>query len=482
MTLPLKSPKRSQGSEASEGSAIQGAGRRLVQDHKSSARWLQIILDLVLVVGLLIFHTWLKGTGFNTDYRILAILTTLLMAVIYHINGVYQLSTSQFDRFLTLLRSWAIVLALIVLAGFATKTSTAYSREILITWSITAFIAQYLSFLGVRFLQSRSQEDSIPTLIVGTDRLGMHLAEHINGNPWVPDQVVGLIGEGIHDKGDATMPILGDVEDVSSVIKAYGIRRIYLALPMQHAEWIKPIYLELAEANVDIIWAPDIFSVDLLNHSIREMGGVPLISLSETPLIGSNAFIKTLMDFSIAMGGLIVLSPIMLITALIIKATSAGPVLFSQQRHGWDGKIITIYKFRSMALHEEDDGHVTQASKGDARITWIGRIIRRTSIDELPQLFNVLNGSMSIVGPRPHAVAHNAYYGERIKDYMRRHRVKPGLTGLAQVNGFRGETEDISLMEGRVQHDLAYINNWSTWLDIKIIIRTVFVLFGKNAY
>ena len=218
------------------------------------------------------------------------------------------------------------------------------------------------------------------------------------------------------------------------------------------------------------------------DSSIRELGGVPLISLSETPLVGSNAFVKSLMDYTIATAALVALSPIMLLTALLVKLSSPGPVLFSQKRHGWDGEIITIFKFRSMKLHDEAEGTVTQATKNDDRVTWIGRIIRRTSIDELPQLFNVLNGTMSIVGPRPHAIAHNEFYGERIKDYMRRHRVKPGLTGLAQVNGFRGETSTLSQMEGRVEQDLAYINNWSPWLDIKIMVKTAFVLFGKNVY
>jgi len=200
------------------------------------------------------------------------------------------------------------------------------------------------------------------------------------------------------------------------------------------------------------------------------------------PLLGSNAFLKTVLDFTITITALVLTAPLMLITALLIKLSSPGPVLFRQKRHGWYGDIITIYKFRSMKLHEEEDGKVTQATKGDDRITWIGKIIRRTSIDELPQLFNVINGSMSIVGPRPHAVAHNEFYGQKIKDYMRRHRVKPGLTGLAQVNGHRGRTQNIEAMENRVRHDLDYINNWSIWLDIKIMIKTVFILFGKNAY
>jgi putative colanic acid biosynthesis UDP-glucose lipid carrier transferase len=215
---------------------------------------------------------------------------------------------------------------------------------------------------------------------------------------------------------------------------------------------------------------------------VRELAGVPIITLSESPLIGSAAFVKSLLDYSIAAIAVVVLSPLLLLVALLIKLTSPGPVLFRQQRHGWDGRIITVYKFRSMYVHEEQDGKVTQAHKEDARVTPIGRILRRTSIDELPQLFNVLSGSMSLVGPRPHAVAHNRFYGEKINSYMLRHRVKPGLTGLAQINGFRGETQTVDHMAERVHYDLAYINNWSVWLDFKIMLRTVFVLIGDSVY
>jgi putative colanic acid biosynthesis UDP-glucose lipid carrier transferase len=250
---------------------------------------------------------------------------------------------------------------------------------------------------------------------------------------------------------------------------------------MQQATLVKPLYLGLIDSNIDVIWAPDIFGVNLLNHSIREVAGVPLISLSETPMIGSSAFLKTLTDIFVASTALIMLSPVMLIVSAIIKMTSPGPILFKQMRHGWDGKLIEVWKFRSMRVHDEG-AEVTQASKQDNRITPIGRFIRRSSIDELPRLFNVLSGTMSIVAPRPHAIVHNEYYGSRIEAYMSRHRVKPGLTGLAQVNGFRGETQTIEAMADRVQYDLAYINNWSIWLDFKIILRTVFVLTGKDVY
>ena len=196
--------------------SIPTASRRLIQDHKSSARWLQIILDFTLVVGLLYLHTWLKGTPFDTQYRALAILTVLLMAVVYNINGVYNFSTSVFDRFVTLARSWAIVLALIVLAGFVTKTSSTYSREVILTWSLTGFLIQLLSYLAVHSLQSRSRAESIPTLVIGTDDLGRYLAKHINNNPWIPDKVVGFVSES-SDTSTA--------EEGVYVVKGYGTTR-----------------------------------------------------------------------------------------------------------------------------------------------------------------------------------------------------------------------------------------------------------------
>ena len=275
---------------------------------------------------------------------------------------------------------------------------------------------------------------------------------------------------------------LGSVDEIETILDTHQPRRVYLALTMDNAHLIKPFASELVERSVDVIWAPDIFGVSLVNHSMKEMAGVPLISLSETPLVGGAALAKDAMDKVVASVALVILSPVMLITALAVKLSSPGPVMFRQKRHGWDGRVLEIYKFRSMKVHEEQEGQVTQAKKDDDRITAVGRFIRRTSIDELPQLFNVLDGSMSLVGPRPHAMAHNEYYKDQIKSYMLRHRIKPGLTGLAQVNGYRGETDTLDKMEARVNYDLAYINNWSIWLDIEILFRTFFVLIGKNAY
>jgi putative colanic acid biosynthesis UDP-glucose lipid carrier transferase len=213
------------------------------------------------------------------------------------------------------------------------------------------------------------------------------------------------------------------------------------------------------------------------------VAGLPVLNFSITPMMGINRLVKTLEDRILAFLLLLLISPLMFIIAIGVKLSSPGPAIFKQRRHGWDGKPITVYKFRTMKVHREEKGQITQASKNDSRITPFGAFLRRTSLDELPQFINVLQGQMSIVGPRPHAIEHNEQYKRLINDYVRRHKVKPGITGWAQVNGWRGETNILEKMQKRIEYDLWYIENWSLWFDLKIILLTVFKGFvGQNAY
>lgn len=457
-----------------------------MQNHKSSARLLQILLDQVFVTLMLILHAYLKNGRFDSPYPELAVCVVLLMALIYSGMGLYTRQKSILGYMWALSKSWVLVLMALIMIGFLTKTSERFSREVILTWAVTGFLVQVMTYRIIHFIQSRIVKEEILSIVIGGGELGKHLVNHINGNSWVPDKIVGVIesNQQLSDDWEEStgVSILGTLDTLENVIQSMDIRRLYIALPMQQAELIKPIYLKLVDQNVDIIWAPDIFGVNLLNHSVREIAGVPLICLSETPLIGSNAFAKSMFDRGVAATAILVLSPVLLSAALAISLTSRGPVLFKQKRHGFDGAIFNVWKFRSMKVHEEADGNVTQATKNDKRLTVIGSFLRKSSVDELPQLFNVLAGSMSLVGPRPHALAHNKQYSSKIEAYMTRHRIKPGLTGLAQVNGYRGRTDTLEKMATRVQYDLAYINNWSIWLDIQIIIRTVFVLFSKNAF
>lgn len=239
----------------------------------------------------------------------------------------------------------------------------------------------------------------------------------------------------------------------------------------------------LRNETADIRFLPRGDELRLLNHRSSDIGGLHTIDLSCTPLSGSFSAIKRIEDVLLSLIILLLITPLCLLIALAIKLTSPGPVLFKQMRNGLDGQQIKVYKFRSMRVHKEQTGMVTQAKKNDNRLTPIGAQLRRTSLDELPQFWNVLQGRMSIVGPRPHALAHNQYYEDLVESYMRRHKVKPGITGWAQVNGLRGETDTLEKMQKRVDHDLWYIDNWSLWLDIKIIFLTVFKGFvNKNAY
>lgn len=276
--------------------------------------------------------------------------------------------------------------------------------------------------------------------------------------------------------------LLGRLEQLPQLIEQHKVSIVYFAIPLDASEILENLYFKLLEQHVAIHWVPDIFSLRLVNHSVREIAGLPVIALSETPLTGTRLALKSLEDLLLSSLILLAIAPLLLVIALAVKLDSPGPVFFRQARNGWNGKTFRIWKFRSMYVHQPEAGVIKQAEKDDPRVTRVGRFIRRTSLDELPQIFNVFMGDMSLVGPRPHAVQHDAEYSQRISDYMARHNIKPGITGLAQVRGFRGETRDLEQMALRVESDIEYINHWSVWLDLSILLRTLVVFTGKNAY
>jgi putative colanic acid biosynthesis UDP-glucose lipid carrier transferase len=275
---------------------------------------------------------------------------------------------------------------------------------------------------------------------------------------------------------------LGGLRDVANYVYAHGIHEVYITLPLGS----QPRIVELLEAvqgtTASLYFVPDVFGISIIQGRLQDMNGVPVVGICETPFTGTNELVKRVSDIILASIILLLISPILIGLAIGVKLSSPGPVIFRQKRNGLDGEEIIVYKFRSMRT--QDNGAVVkQATKGDARITPFGAFIRRTSLDELPQFINVLQGRMSIVGPRPHAVAHNEEYRRLIKAYMVRHKVRPGITGWAQVNGYRGETETIDKMQARVEYDLEYLRNWTLGLDLQIIIRTIrLVIFDRNAY
>ena len=322
--------------------------------------------------------------------------------------------------------------------------------------------------------------------IVGVNELGFQLARNIQEAPELGLTLAGFYDDRPDDRTpnlpDGLKTRIGGIDDLIVDAKAGFVTRIYITFPMRAEERIRGVLAKLADTTASVYIVPDFFVFQLLHSRWTDINGLPAVSVFENPLYGVDGLVKRLFD--LVAGGMILclVSIPMLLVALAIKLTSRGPVFFRQSRYGLDGKQILVWKFRSMRVLE-NGAKVVQATKGDPRVTPLGAILRRTSLDELPQLFNVLEGTMSLVGPRPHANAHNEQYRKMIAGYMLRHKVKPGITGLAQVRGFRGETDTLEKMQSRVECDHEYIREWSVWLDIKILLRTVFVVFSKqNAY
>lgn len=419
-----------------------------------------------------------------SEYRLLGILTLLGSVPCYAALQVYHKRHRLLSGLGRLAIGWGLLLAALLTISFATKTSEIYSREVVFTWAILGFVVQVLSYLPLRMitrLHSRKLRKERRSVIVGTGALAKDLAEKLSHPNRVP--LAGMITTDASDPNDeCALPVLGNLQNLREIIEREHVRRVYIAVPLGEVAHIESIYIDLLDMSVDVVWIPDFGSMLLLNQSISEIEHMPAIYLNESPISSHPAalFAKEAMERSLALLAIILLSPLMAGIAIAVLRSSPGPVLFKQERHGWNGEVIKVWKFRSMRMH--DDTEVKQATRGDDRITPVGAFIRRTSLDELPQLFNVLFGEMALVGPRPHAITHNIYYTDKIRAYMARHRIKPGITGLAQITGHRGETETIDKMQQRVNQDLNYINQWSLWLDIKILIKTPFTLLSKNIY
>ena len=383
--------------------------------------------------------------------------------------------------------SWISLLAILALGGYATNSLHYFENQVLLTWALATPVLQWLAMAtGRTILRRRAARPELrhSAIIVGAGALGAKVARALQGNREEGRDFVGWFDDRTDERidADATGQMLGALKDVAPYVRANAIKEVFITLPLGS----QPRILELLESvqgtTASIFFVPDVFGISIIQGRLQDMNGVPVVGICETPFTGTNELVKRVSDVVLAVLILVLISPLLLAIAIGIKISSPGPVIFRQRRNGLDGGEITVYKFRSMTAQDNGDV-VAQATKDDPRITAFGALLRRTSLDELPQFFNVLQGRMSIVGPRPHAVAHNEQYRELIKAYMVRHKVKPGITGWAQVNGLRGETETIEKMKARVEYDLEYLRNWSLGLDLQIIVRTVRVLFfDRNAY
>ncbi|UVK86695.1 undecaprenyl-phosphate glucose phosphotransferase [Pseudomonas sp. B21-051] len=446
--------------------------------------WGQWALAQAFIVALLFILAERHTGTVEFYYRMCATLAVLASVPAYTFSGVYRKQDNYLTGLGRLFMGWSMTMVALAGIAFVCKADEVFSREVTLSWAVYGFLGQALMYAPLHAFSKyyqRSRTSAQKTLIVGTGELALGLAKKISQVENLP--LVGLVSNGATPNLDSDAPrVVGDQEDLLELIKDHDIRRLYITLPLAEAAKIEAMYVDLLGANVDVVWVPDLNSLTLLNHSVKVVDGLPAICLNESPLTSrpTAALSKSLVEKGVALLAIILLSPVLLFIALAVKINSPGPVFFKQDRHGWNGKVIQVWKFRSMRVH--DDREVIQASRNDSRITAVGRFIRRTSLDELPQLFNVLQGQMALVGPRPHAVAHNHYYSGKILAYMARHRIKPGITGLAQISGCRGETDTIDKMQRRVEMDLHYINNWSLWLDLKILVKTPFTLLSKDIY
>ena len=379
---------------------------------------------------------------------------------------------------------WAMVVALLVLLGWATQTLQLFDPRAVLTWSLVTpaalFAAHRLLPLALPRLLAAEGMHKV-AVIAGANDLGVKLAARLRDNPYLGVRVAGYFDDRAPERIQAK--ILGPISALADYVRANNVDVLYISLPMASQPRILKLLEDLRDTTVSIYFVPDIFVFDLIHARVDSIGDLPVVAVCETPFYGLNGLIKRASDIIFSLAILILISPLLAAIAIGIKRSSPGPILFKQRRYGVDGRKIVVYKFRSMTVAEDGD-LVRQATKNDSRVTPFGAFLRRTSLDELPQFINVLQGRMSVVGPRPHAVAHNELYRKLIRGYMIRHKVKPGITGLAQVNGLRGETDTVEKMKARIDYDLAYLRNWSLLLDLQIILKTVVVVLGKdkNAY
>lgn len=468
----------------------------LLREHSEVLAMVIRIMDVIAIVAAGIFSYALKFQqwSFYQDRQYLLALgvAATLTLVIFSFLQIYQSSRTQsYWQHLSKLVQ-AILVMMMVLAGlaFLTKTGENFSRSWFVLWGACSIILlvlfRFCLLIILRIMRTKGWNERC-VIIMGAGKLGAELAERVQQKMWTGFRIVAFFDDFSQEKPKeiAGIPVLRTPANLSDYIlnSKKTIDEIWLSLPLRAETRVKEILYELRHHTLAIRFALDIFGLDLLNHSMTDLAGYPTLNLNASPMVGFNRVVKAVEDRVLAAFILLIVSPFLVLIALGVKLSSKGPILFKQQRHGWDGRIINVYKFRTMYVHQEKIGQITQAKLADPRVTRFGRFLRKTSLDELPQFINVLQGKMSIVGPRPHALAHNEFYKDSIKAYMQRHKVKPGITGWAQVNGWRGETQALDMMKKRVEYDLYYIENWSLILDLKIIFLTVFRGFvDKNAY
>jgi putative colanic acid biosynthesis UDP-glucose lipid carrier transferase len=445
------------------------------------------LLDPLIAIGLLYLVSVLAGHGFSAQHVVLAILTFFISSTVFSWSDPWRdVSSANFlAQLKSILLVWSTVVVLLLFFGYVAGLATLFSQQEVVIWLLLTPPVLLAAQIVLQKASSGLRRTGIRSVVlVGVNELSVKLAERVDENPDLRMEVSGFFDDRdvSRQPDEQRVPLLGSMSDIPAYVRQNNINTIFISQPISAQPRIRKLLNELQDTTASIYFLPDIYVFDLIQARFDSVAGLPVVAICESPFTGINSMIKRGSDIVLASIIQLMLLPVMLGIAIAIKASSPGPVIFRQRRYGLDGEEIIVYKFRSMTVCE-DGARVVQATKNDQRITRIGAFLRKTSLDELPQFFNVLQGRMSIVGPRPHAVAHNELYRKQIKGYMLRHKVRPGITGWAQVNGLRGETDTLDKMEARIAYDLDYLKRWSLALDLWIILRTFKVVLTRdNAY
>ena len=449
-------------------------------------RWLLFpVITIASLIGCALYY----GQDYQDGFLLLAIISFLLVSHIFDELNLYR-RRHQFpvlQAFYGIVLKWVLLVACLWGLAAATHMADLVPRKPVLAWfAVTPFALLASQMLARRILRFMvAQGGRRHAIIVGANPLGHELFNRIDHDAYLGINVVGFFDDRDHARLPAATEgmLLGQMDDVQPYVSKHNVDLVYISLPMLPQPRVLKLLDALRDSTASVYFVPDMFMFDLINARFDHVNGVPVVSIRDTPFFGVRGLLKRFSDIVLSSLILLLILPLMAVIAVGVKLSSPGPVLFKQRRYGLDGEEIKVFKFRSMTV-SEDGERVVQAKRNDQRVTRFGKFLRKTSLDELPQFINVLQGRMSVVGPRPHAVSHNEMYRKIIKGYMIRHKVKPGITGWAQVNGLRGETDTQDKMAARIEYDLEYIRNWSLLLDLWIILRTTKVVFvsDKNAF
>ena len=468
----------------------------LLKGHSSILNLIIRLIDLsaILICGVLSYYysaayetyTAAGVHGLPEHYSKVLLFAVILVALLFPLFNIYRVwrGSSTLSEIRQLTMAWLMAGLLLTGLAFATKSGADYSRSWMGFWFVSSWVAlissRVLLRMVLRWLRS-SGFNHRHIVIVGTGEQAVVVADRLQRSTWFGLEISALFGPKtdqlpgwLRDK-----MLISDIAELRRYVDEEEVDQVWISLPHSEEETIRRVISALDGSVAEIRYVPDIFEYQLMHHSLTEIAGVPVVNISYSAINGMNKGVKAVEDFILVMVLLVIASPVMLLIAVGVKLSSPGPVFYRQRRIGWNGVEFTMYKFRSMPVEAEEKSGPVWASNVDKRATRFGSFLRKTSLDELPQLLNVLQGKMSLIGPRPERPMFVEKYKDEVPHYMRKHLVKAGLTGWAQVHGWRGNT----CLHTRIEHDLYYIENWSLWLDIKIIVMTIFRgLIHENAY